>query len=204
MQEQPDNDVIEDSSAEGDSDTSSNDTFNIDGEVFTKEQLIEFKKGYMRQSDYTKKTQELAEQRKALSAGVEISNEEGNTDTINTVELTQIQELTAKVKGMELDNEIKLLKEEFSDFDELKALEKANELGINNLRDAYLMTRQILDMEAIRNQLKAELLEEIKKTREVTSDEIITQQKTSKVEEKKSPFSERQKEIASYMGVKLN
>jgi hypothetical protein len=35
------------------------------GEV-SRKQLEEWKNGYMRQSDYTKKTQELAEQRKAI------------------------------------------------------------------------------------------------------------------------------------------
>lgn len=41
--------------------------YEIDGEKLTPEQIKEFKAGYLRQQDYTKKTQELAEERKKLS-----------------------------------------------------------------------------------------------------------------------------------------
>lgn len=42
------------------------DYYDIDGEHFTLDQLREFKDGGLRQNDYTKKTQELSEQRKQL------------------------------------------------------------------------------------------------------------------------------------------
>lgn len=38
----------------------------VGDEEYTPEEILEFKKGYMRQSDYTRKTQELAEERKRL------------------------------------------------------------------------------------------------------------------------------------------
>jgi hypothetical protein len=40
----------------------------VGDEEYTPEEILEFKKGYMRQSDYTRKTQELAEERKRLSS----------------------------------------------------------------------------------------------------------------------------------------
>ena len=46
--------------------------FDIDGEKLTLEQIREFKRGYMRQSDYTRKTQELASKRQELNDAVEL------------------------------------------------------------------------------------------------------------------------------------
>lgn len=48
--------------------------FEIDGERLTAEQIKEFKKGYMRQSDYTKKTQMAAQERKENAEALELYN----------------------------------------------------------------------------------------------------------------------------------
>ena len=44
----------------------------LDGEQLTLEQIREFKQGYLRQSDYTKKTQILAQERERLKEAVEL------------------------------------------------------------------------------------------------------------------------------------
>lgn len=48
--------------------------FDIDGEKFTLDQIKEFRKGYLRQSDYTRKTQEISAQRKEHEQALEVYN----------------------------------------------------------------------------------------------------------------------------------
>lgn len=59
-------DIVDDENSEQTEDEESDtiDVYEIDGDEYTADQLKEFKKGYLRQSDYTKKTQEIAEERK--------------------------------------------------------------------------------------------------------------------------------------------
>lgn len=49
-------------------------TYDIDGEQFTIDEIREWRKGNLRQSDYTKKTQELARQRKEAKEALEVYN----------------------------------------------------------------------------------------------------------------------------------
>jgi len=60
--------VDEDPTDESEEEQSEENTFEVDGETLTAEEL---KLGYLRQSDYTKKTQAVAEQRKAFEAQTE-------------------------------------------------------------------------------------------------------------------------------------
>ena len=57
--------VEQDSTDDAEADEPAEQTFEVDGETLTADEL---KLGYLRQSDYTKKTQGVAEQRKALEA----------------------------------------------------------------------------------------------------------------------------------------
>lgn len=63
-----DEEVDEDPTDESEEEQSEEMTFEVDGETLTAEEL---KLGYLRQSDYTKKTQAVAEQRKAYEAQAE-------------------------------------------------------------------------------------------------------------------------------------
>lgn len=49
-------------------------TYEIDGEKYTAEQIREWKQGNMRQSDYTRKTQEVAQSRKEAQEALELMN----------------------------------------------------------------------------------------------------------------------------------
>src|SRR3990167_6202070 len=55
-------------------DTSAAQTFELDGERLTPEQIKEWKAGHMMQSDYTRKTQELSQQRDQLKPYVELAD----------------------------------------------------------------------------------------------------------------------------------
>jgi hypothetical protein len=55
---------------EGEAEESVTQAIEVDGETFTAQQIREMKLGQLRQADYTRKSQELAEQRRALETAV--------------------------------------------------------------------------------------------------------------------------------------
>lgn len=85
------------------------------GDVSLKE-LKEWKNGYMRQSDYTKKTQELAEQKRGIV-----------NETVTKPSATK-NDLERKVEKMHIEMELNKLKGKYEDFNEITVLDKAIEL----------------------------------------------------------------------------
>lgn len=116
--------------------------FNIDGEEITPEQIKEWKKGHMRQSDYTRKTQELAALRKQaadamelyeyLKANPEIARRleseapeyaERTKDIINP----ELQEINVKLTAMEIEKFLDMKKLTDPDFDEVGVINIAQQ-----------------------------------------------------------------------------
>lgn len=140
--------------------TNSASTNEIEIEGFGKvkiDDLKEWKNGYMRQSDYTRKTQEIARQRQenkeayelytylknnpqmaqALANGdasvVQNNPAFQNLNPINS----QIENLNMKLAGFELDNMINNLKSRYPDFNEVEVLTEADRLGVSDLEFVY-------------------------------------------------------------------
>lgn len=101
----------------------------IDGEKLTPQQIKEYKEGYMRTQDYTKKTQELAEERRKLSRNESSQKEdELDPDVKSAVEVLKkagvvTQEDLAQIKAYEEDQ--KQFKKLLKRHPELKAHERA-------------------------------------------------------------------------------
>ena len=89
---------------------------------FTPEEIKEWKQGYLRQSDYTKKTQELAEEKKKLTQTQSPSTIPTSADTSVVVELER------QVQKLSIENELSKLKSKYKDFNEVAVLDKAIEL----------------------------------------------------------------------------
>lgn len=119
--------------------------------------LKEWKSGYMRQSDYTRKTQEIAKLRQENQQAMEVYNylknnpqvaqalNNGDTsvlqnnpmfNSLNPVN-SQINDLNMKLAGFELDNMINSLKGRYSDFNEVEVLQEADRLGVTDLEFVY-------------------------------------------------------------------
>lgn len=132
-------------------------TFELDGEKITAEQIKEWKQNGLRQSDYTKKTQELAEQRKVLEAkGISIE------DTSSS-ESQRIAKLERDVATRDLDSEITRLKTLYPDFDEVKVLNEAQRRGIyNDLDFIYKATREDNSSPVNVEELKTQAIEQYK------------------------------------------
>lgn len=141
---------------------------------FTIDELKEMKAGYMRQSDYTKKTQELAKMRKQL--------EEGNNAEATPVQQPFMQqatnpyearliELEQKLADKELDDEITRLKAQYEDFDEVKVLNTAYEKGLTDLELVYKSTREVqpVDIATLEKQIRDKVIQELTANKEGTS-----------------------------------
>jgi hypothetical protein len=148
--------------------------------------LDELKNGYLRQSDYTKKTQEIAKTKKELEEA-EVLYRTVKSNPMLAQQLAQttglppsVDPATAKVAELEnklydlmLEREIDSLSSKYNDFDVREVLNEAHQKGITNLEDAYFAVKgrkssstpatstPAVDVEALKQQLRNELLQEI-------------------------------------------
>lgn len=155
------------------------DKFNIDGEEFTIDQIKEWKQNGLRQSDYTKKTQELASQRRELEAlNVQIP-EQDNSSTIS-----RLEKIEREIVSKELDLEISNFKVKYPDFDEVKVLTEAERRGVYDLEFVYKALRETDNSSSQINieELKTQAIEEYKNriatekqaNKEATSGSIVS------------------------------
>lgn len=127
------------------------DKFVIDGigEV-SLEELKEWRNGYMRNADYTRKTQELARQRQEIEQflatqqklvdGQQTSAVTGQGVAPSDPAAKKIAELENRVYDLLVDREVDQLQREFPDFDAREVIPIAQEKRLS-LRDAYLINK---------------------------------------------------------------
>lgn len=158
--------------------------------------IDELKQGYLRQSDYTKKTQELAQQRKeaeiakkyfdALQANPEQAQrfaEENNLPYVSQKDL-EFEKMKEQYELMIVKQEIETMKAKYPDFDEQSVLQVAGEKNFDNLEDAYLFTKakqgvaQPVDIDSIKEQIRQEVLNELQSNQNTSS--IIGKQGASR------------------------
>lgn len=155
-------------------------TVDIDGVAVPIEEL---KNGYLRQSDYTKKTQELARERdkqkiqeeyfKALNSNPQLAQAFAKQFNLPYVDPTQAQLIEAnnKYQDLLLKQEVDALSAKYSDFDAREVLQFAYDNKIENLEHAYtLISTQkgantqatpSVDVDSIKEQIRQELLNEL-------------------------------------------
>lgn len=157
-------------------------TYEIDGVSYTSDEIKEWKQNGLRQSDYTKKTQELASQRRQLEElGTSIPNQsDTNTDT------DRIARLERDLATKELDETISALKVKYPDFDEIKVLTEAQRRKLYSNEDldfVYRATREEskstpIDMDAFKKQsieeYKTLIASEKQRNKEATDGSIIS------------------------------
>lgn len=149
----------------------------------TLEEIKEMKQGNLRQSDYTKKTQELARQREELQNADNLFNylkqnphlveamknaENNPNSVINTAtsESEAIRKLAYNQKAFEVDIKLNDLKARYGEIDEVALFKKANELGTDDLEFVYKGIRYedkpALDVQSIIDKAKADAKAELK------------------------------------------
>jgi hypothetical protein len=188
--------------------------------------IDELKSGYLRQSDYTQKTQALAEQKRQLRVAEELMKQI-NADPVKAKELaeqTQIQALDPAVQrqllteqelwDLRLENEIRDLETKYPDFNKQGVLELAYEKETKTLEDAYLLYKAMnpttqeapkteipVDAETLKAQLRAELLAELKAEQVDTGSIISTRSGNAPQTDTSPKLTDAEQKIASIYGM---
>lgn len=159
--------------------------------------IKEWKQGYLRQSDYTRKTQEIARSKKEMEDAVilyeylkanphvaqklkETEVAQVKPEIANRFDPTfeRVEQLETKIAGYELDMEINRLKSKYPDFNEVSVLQEASKRGITDLEFIHNALSASKPQPDLRSQIEAEvrqkLLEELKQNSQDTQTIIST------------------------------
>lgn len=181
--------------------------------------LDELRNGYLRQSDYTKKTQEVSRKAKEVEEAVTVYEQLKANPQITqqmfqnaqipaTLDPTQskVIELENKLYDMMLEREIETLQSKYSDFEVREVLKTAHEKNITNLEDAYILTKSHKpvvetpqNLEEVKKQLRQELLKEIEQERNATQSIISSNDGVAVVQDTSPKLSESERKVASMM-----
>lgn len=170
----------------------------IDGQEFTIEEL---KQGYLRQNDYTKKTQEVKRKERQVEEAMkfmeelqknpQIAQQLSQQFEIPNLDPKQAQftELEDKYYELLVQNELRELTDKYGDFNQTAVLEIARDEGLNNLDTAYHImqsreggganTQEQLDVDALKQQIRDEILGEMKTQKEANVDTSTIIQQTT-------------------------
>ena len=198
-------------------------TVEIDGKEVS---LDELKNGYLRQSDYTKKTQELSRQRNETKEAVDfyeylkknpniaqqIQQNGGQVPDRVDPSLAKVKELEDKMYDMILEKEIETLQSKYDDFEAREVLEVAASKGIVNLEDAYFLTKatkapskassqETIDVNKVKEDLRKEILKELEEEKDSTQTIISTNSQTSVNNVNVPEISKQEAHIAKMMGM---
>ena len=181
---------------------------------FTVDELKEFRNGYLRQSDYTRKTQELARQRQEAQDALELydylrdnpqmvealmkMDNGANAQTIQraTPENAMMQQIIHTQKAMEIEMRLNELKSKYgNDIDEVALFQKANQLQTNDLEFVYkalqydnLLAEKQQAQQAAANTLQSEIAANKKAVSTIVSprqSNVVTQTPTLSADEKR-------------------
>ncbi len=189
----------------------------------TAEEIYEWRQGNLRQSDYTRKTQDLARQREELRDAEELFNyirnnphlvqalrdaEQGTpAPVINnaTPESQMLRQVMFNQKAMEVDMKLNALKQKYGDINEVALFNKAAELGTEDLEFVYqgLKNNEPIDIEAIKQQAIEEAKAQLKAELEENIDAVDTSVSTKQTKSIQQPVSltVEQKRVAAGMGL---
>lgn len=184
--------------------------------------IKEWQKGNLRQSDYTRKTQELAKQREELAEAVEVFNylkenpqivqalqaidEQGvvNQGVMQktTPENAMMKQLYYNQKSMEVDMQLDKLREKYGEFDAVAVLNTATQLRTEDLEQAYKLVnfdKIATDQQKIKEQVKAELKAELEQNRFAT--QTIVSAPSSQMQPNLNTLSPEEVRVATGMGL---
>lgn len=176
-------------------------TYDIEGVgSFTADEIKEFHNGYLRQSDYTKKTQELAKQREELNDALELydylkrnpaivqamqeaeQNPAGVASrTAPTPDNQLLRDIAYNQKAMETDMKLNQLQQKYGEIDadtQIALFQKATELHTNDLEFVYKALKYNDKNDAV-ELAKQQLKDEIASNRDSVGTIVSTKQSRS-------------------------
>lgn len=188
----------------------------VDGEEFTIEEL---KNGYLRQKDYTQKTQEVARQREeskeAIAFYEHLKQNPQLAEQIKQVApvptqldpaMARVADLEAKLYDMKLERDIEVLQNKYPDFEIREVIKMAQEKQIVNLEDAYHLIKSSkpvtpVDTEALKRSIRQEILAELKQEGISTQTLISSNDGTAHIPDNKPSISPDEQKVARMMGL---
>ena len=184
----------------------------IDG--IGKVEINELKNGYLRQSDYTKKTQEVSKLRKEAEEAMKIAEfvksnpqlaQSIGVEPVNPF-MNKISELEEQLYDMKLEKEIETLTNKYSDFEVLEVLQVAHDKGLTNLEDAYKIVKSnkpviqpSVNIDEIREQIKNELLKEFGVDENTKIKTVISSGANAQITNNAPSISEAEAKVARFM-----
>ena len=184
----------------------------IDG--LGKVEINELKNGYLRQSDYTKKTQEISKLRKEAEEAMKIAEfvksnpqlaQSIGVEPVNPF-MNKISELEEQLYDMKLEKEIETLTNKYSDFEVLEVLQVAHDKGLTNLEDAYKIVKSnkpviqpSVNIDEIREQIKNELLKEFGVDENTKIKTVISSGANAQITNNAPSISEAEAKVAMFM-----
>jgi hypothetical protein len=194
----------------------------LDGETYKVEDVKRWKDGHMMQSDYTKKTQELAKEKREVQQALQFMQQlQANPDMAKQLsqelnmpqldpEKSKVLELENKYHDLLLEKEINELTAKYEDFNPQEVLQLAFDKKLNNLEDAYLLSRskrgtsqetkgQEVDVDSIKEQIRQELLKELQSEKDTSS--IIQSGGEPVVKDDSPKLSTSEVKVAKAMGM---
>jgi hypothetical protein len=178
--------------------------------------LDELKNGYLRQSDYTQKTQEVSKQRKEVQDAVtlyeQLKQNPALVQQLNKVvsvpptldpAAQKVVELETRVYDMMIQQEITSLQQKYPDFEVREVLRVARDKQMNNLEDAYLLNKSMKTQsqkpEEVKQQLRQEILKELEAERSATQTIITPNGGTTPVTNNSPQLNDSEKRVAKMM-----
>lgn len=151
--------------------------FIVDGQELT---LDELQRGYLRQSDYTRKTQEISRQARELETARQFMGQlKQNPEIASQLGFDEQQQYTQELEqnyyDLLVEQEINQLSTKYADFEASEVLNFALTNKLENLEHAYLLNKQLapkqlntqqyttpapVDVEALKQQIRNEILAE--------------------------------------------
>jgi hypothetical protein len=159
--------------------------YEINGEQVS---IDELQRGYLRQSDYTRKTQDIARKERELATASQVLERvQQDPELAQQVgynpEQAKYDSLQAELFDLRLQQEVQTLSTKYADFDANEVFNFALSRNMDNIEDAYLLNKQYksinvppqqnsvstqpqtiatnqVDVEALKAQIRAELLAE--------------------------------------------
>lgn len=202
------------------------DVVEIDGVEYT---LDELKQGYMRQADYTRKTQELKREKEAVEEALKFMEElQKNPQIANQLsqqfDIPNLDPNTARYRELEnkyydllIETKVKELHEKYGDFDVERVLQTAYDKRIEDLEVAYHMVMkeegrldassaqsEPVNLDEIKASLREELMKELKSELEAnvdTSTIISSSGGQAPVRDKGPKLTDVERRVAINMGM---
>lgn len=177
----------------------------------------ELRKGYLRNKDYTQKTQEVSKQRKEAEEAIQFLQQiKENPQILQEIAngkppqnfdplIQKILELEATIYDMKVDKEIETLQRKYEDFDVREAIEIAQSKKLSNLEDAYLLSKSAKtpsntpNVDELKQQIRKEVLQELEADANVTRTIIAPSNDGTVYEDKTPKLSEEEKKVARNM-----